>query len=71
MSKSLSDLSNVGVSIWLDDLSRDRLTSGSLKKLIEESHVVGVTTNPSIFAASIANSDSYLPQIRELSAQGA
>jgi transaldolase len=71
MSQSLSELSKVGVSIWLDDLSRDRLTSGSLKKLIDESNVVGVTTNPSIFAASIANSDSYLPQIKELAERGA
>ncbi|MET1017500.1 MAG: transaldolase family protein, partial [Leifsonia flava] len=46
----LAELSAAGVSIWLDDLSRERITSGGLKKLIEEKNVVGVTTNPTIFA---------------------
>ncbi len=71
MSNSLAKLSEVGVSIWLDDLSRDRISSGSIKELIDSSYVVGVTTNPSIFAVSIAKSDSYLPQIKELAASGA
>jgi len=53
MPDNLKDLSQAGVSIWLDDLSRDRLQSGSLAKLIEGSNVVGVTTNPSIFSAAI------------------
>lgn len=52
-------LSDAGVSIWLDDLSRERLTSGSLAKLIEEKNVTGVTTNPAIFAASLANAAVY------------
>ena len=52
-------LSDAGVSIWLDDLSRERLTSGSLAKLIEEKNVVGVTTNPSIFAAALSNAEVY------------
>ena len=47
-------LSDVGVSIWLDDLSRERLNSGSLAKLIETHNVVGVTTNPTIFAGALA-----------------
>ncbi|WP_313813081.1 transaldolase [Glutamicibacter sp.] len=52
-------LTDAGVSIWLDDLSRERLTSGSLAKLIEEKNVVGVTTNPSIFAAALSNAAVY------------
>jgi len=48
MAKVLEDLSNAGVAIWLDDLSRERLVSGSLKQLIKEFNVVGVTTNPSM-----------------------
>ena len=52
-------LSDAGVSIWLDDLSRERLTSGSLAALIEEKNVVGVTTNPAIFAAALSNAEVY------------
>ena len=59
MSKPLAQISQAGVSVWLDDLSRDRINNGSLKKLIAEDNVVGVTTNPSIFAASIGKSDLY------------
>ncbi len=66
-STSLRDLSDAGVSIWLDDLSRDRLTSGNLKQLIDERSVVGVTTNPSIFAAALADGDAYREQLAELS----
>ena len=57
MAKVLEDLSNAGVAIWLDDLSRERLVSGSLKQLIKEFNVVGVTTNPSIFNSAISNSN--------------
>lgn len=64
-------LSDVGVSIWLDDLSRDRITSGSLERLIAERNVVGVTTNPTIFAAALATGTTYDEQIRELAAAGA
>jgi transaldolase len=60
------DLSNAGVSIWLDDLSRDRITSGNLKQLIADVNVVGVTTNPSIFAAALTNGASYAAQVAEL-----
>ncbi|QJU53551.1 transaldolase [Herbiconiux sp. KACC 21604] len=63
-------LSDVGVSIWLDDLSRSRITSGGLQKLIAEKNVVGVTTNPSIFAAALANGESYAAQVAELSKAG-
>lgn len=64
-------LSEVGVSIWLDDLSRERLNSGSLAKLIETHHVVGVTTNPTIFEAAVQSGDAYEQQLAELAAKGA
>ncbi|MBT8163836.1 MULTISPECIES: transaldolase [Arthrobacter] len=66
-----AQLSAAGVSIWLDDLSRERLSSGSLQKLIDEKNVVGVTTNPSIFQAAITSSNDYKAKIAELAAQGA
>jgi transaldolase len=64
-------LSRAGVSIWLDDLSRERITSKGLQKLIEEKDVVGVTTNPTIFAAALAKGESYDEQVKELKAKGA
>ena len=66
-----AQLSDLGVSIWLDDLSRDRITSGGLQKLIDERNVVGVTTNPTIFASALAKGDAYDQQVRELAADGA
>src|SRR5689334_9413635 len=67
----LADLAAAGVSIWLDDLSRERLRSGNLQSLITEDSVVGVTTNPTIFAAALANGEAYDAQVRELAARGA
>jgi transaldolase len=64
-------LSKAGVSIWLDDLSRQRISSGDLARLIAERDVVGVTTNPTIFAGALANGASYAQQVRELAADGA
>lgn len=64
-------LSDLGVSIWLDDLSRERLNSGSLQQLMDERNVVGVTTNPSIFAAALRNGESYAEQVAQLAAAGA
>lgn len=64
-------LSKQGVSIWLDDLSRERLESGSLAELVAERNVVGVTTNPSIFAAALKNGEIYAEQVGELAAAGA
>ena len=55
MTTPTQKLSDAGVSIWLDDLSRERLTSGNLQELIDTKNVVGVTTNPSIFAAALSN----------------
>ena len=53
-STALKDLAEHGVAVWLDDLSRERLTSGNLQELIDTSGIVGVTTNPSIFQAALA-----------------
>lgn len=63
-------LSAVGVSIWLDDLSRDRINSGGLQKLIAERNVVGVTTNPTIFATALAKGEAYDAQVAELAGAG-
>lgn len=63
MGSALADISKAGVAVWLDDLSRERLQSGSLKKLIENDYVVGVTTNPSIFASAIGKSELYKSDI--------
>ena len=70
MNERLSALTEAGVSIWLDDLSRERLTSGSLAALVEQQHVTGVTTNPSIFAKAIGGTESYQSQVRDLTARG-
>ncbi len=70
MTDSLSALTDAGVSIWLDDLSRERLTSGSLAALVEQHHVSGVTTNPSIFAKAITAAEPYEAQVRDLAARG-
>jgi transaldolase len=66
----LDTLTSLGVSIWLDDLSRDRIVSGGLKKLIDDRHVVGVTTNPTIFATALAKGTTYDAQVAELAAAG-
>ena len=60
-----------GVSVWLDDLSRERLTSGNLDALVRTRGVVGVTTNPSIFQAAITSSDAYSADIAALAAEDA
>ena len=70
MTDRLGELSDAGVSIWLDDFSRERLDSGSLQELIDTSHVVGVTTNPSIFAKAMSAGDAYTDQLRSLKASG-
>jgi transaldolase len=66
-----SRISDIGVSIWLDDLSKDRLTSGSLQSLMDNHHVVGVTSNPTIFAQAVAGSDSYQDDLVAMAASGA
>jgi transaldolase len=68
---NLAALSAAGVSVWLDDLSRQRLQSGNLQELIDTRSVVGVTTNPSIFQKALAEGDSYEGQLAELAERGA
>jgi transaldolase len=68
---NLAALSAAGVSVWLDDLSRDRLTSGNLKELAETRSVVGVTTNPTIFQKALEKGHAYDDQLNELAARGA
>lgn len=68
---NLAALSAAGVSVWLDDLSRDLLQSGELQELIDTRSVVGVTTNPSTFERALAHGRAYEGQIAELRARGA
>ncbi|MEU4668355.1 transaldolase [Amycolatopsis sp. NPDC023774] len=67
----LAQLSEAGVSIWLDDLSRERLNTGNLAELIRDKHVVGVTTNPTIFANALSHGEAYDAQVKELAERGA
>jgi len=64
--ENLAQLSQAGVAVWLDDLSRDRIRSGNLQSLVDEHSVVGVTTNPTIFAAAISGSESYDDQLHAM-----
>ncbi|NHC12180.1 transaldolase [Motilibacter deserti] len=70
MSDSLRQLSEQGVAVWLDDLSRARLQTGNLEELIRERSVVGVTTNPAIFQKAISGSEVYSDQLRDLALRG-
>jgi len=70
MSDRLQALADAGVSIWLDDLSRERIETGNLAELTKERSVVGVTTNPTIFAGAIADGERYDEQVRRLVAEG-
>ncbi|MFG2883142.1 transaldolase [Streptomyces sp. NPDC048297] len=69
MTDALKRLSEEGVAIWLDDLSRKRITSGNLAELIDQQHVVGVTTNPTIFQKAISSGDGYERQLADLAAR--
>ena len=71
MTERLQALADAGVSIWLDDLSRERIESGNLTDLVKDRNVVGVTTNPTIFAAALADGERYDDQVRRLAADGA
>jgi len=64
--ENLAKLSETGVAVWLDDLSRDLIHGGDLQELVDGSSVVGVTTNPSIFAAAISGSKSYDDQLHAM-----
>ncbi len=66
MSDPLADLAAQDVSIWLDDISRERLRSGNLQNLVDNKHVVGVTSNPTIFQKALEKGDAYDDQVRDL-----
>ena len=68
--ETLKQLSDAGVAIWLDDLSRERLVAGTLAELVRDKHVVGVTTNPTIFQKAISGSSLYDDQVRDLARRG-
>ncbi|WP_059009318.1 transaldolase [Streptomyces specialis] len=69
MTDALKRLSQEGVAIWLDDLSRTLITSGDLAELLDQQHVVGVTTNPSIFQKAISEGEGYDEQLADLAAR--
>jgi len=66
MSDALADLSAQDVSVWLDDISRERLRSGNLQELVDDKHVVGVTSNPTIFQKALEKGNAYDDQVRDL-----
>jgi transaldolase len=70
MSDNLKKLSEEGVSIWLDDISRERLKTGNLTQLIRDKYVVGVTSNPTIFAKALSKGSAYDDQVRDLAVRG-
>jgi transaldolase len=69
MTDALKRLTGEGVAIWLDDLSRTRITSGNLAELLDQQNVVGVTTNPAIFQKAISGGDGYEQQLADLAAR--
>jgi transaldolase len=70
MSDRLAELSAAGVAVWLDDISRQRLSGGGLDGLRRQQHVVGVTSNPTIFAKALSDADDYADQLKELAMRG-
>jgi transaldolase len=67
---TLAQLANFGVAIWLDDISRERLTTGNLASLVREFHVSGVTSNPTIFAKALSAGSAYNDQVADLALRG-
>jgi transaldolase len=66
----LAQLTEMGVSIWLDDISRERLSTGNLASLVRDKHVRGVTSNPTIFAKALSNGSAYADQVADLALRG-
>jgi transaldolase len=66
MGDALAKLSDQGVAVWLDDISRERLRTGNLQELVDTKHVVGVTSNPTIFQKALEKGDAYDEQVRDL-----
>ncbi len=70
MTKALRQLADIGVAVWLDDLSRVRIQSGELTRMVEHDGVVGITTNPTIFAKAIGSGAGYESQVKDLALRG-
>src|ERR1700709_2921017 len=70
MANALKQLAEAGVAVWLDDLSRARIQSGELARMVEHGGVVGITTNPTIFAKAIGSGSGYEDQIHDLALRG-
>jgi transaldolase len=70
MINALQQLANTGVAVWLDDLSRTQIKSGKLAELAAHGGVVGVTTNPTIFAKAIGSGTGYEEQVHDLALRG-
>jgi len=67
---TLAQLTEMGVSIWLDDISRERLATGNLAALMRDYDVRGVTSNPTIFAKALSAGDAYEQQVADLTVRG-
>jgi transaldolase len=67
---TLAQLTAAGVAVWLDDISRERLSTGNLETLMRDLHVRGVTSNPTIFAKAISSGSGYEDQIADLALRG-
>jgi len=70
LAEALKALADAGVSVWLDDLSRTRIRTGSLAQMVERGDIVGITTNPTIFAKAIGAGSGYEDQLRDLALRG-
>ncbi|MQA85150.1 MAG: transaldolase [Streptosporangiales bacterium] len=70
MTDLLGRLSAEGVAVWLDDISRDRLMTGQLEALVRDKSLVGVTSNPTIFAKALSQGSAYDDQTRDLAVRG-
>ncbi len=70
MTDRLGEVSAAGVAVWLDDISRERMATGALDALRREKHVVGETSNPTIFAKALADSEDYADQVKDLALRG-
>ncbi|HJT18048.1 MAG TPA: bifunctional transaldolase/phosoglucose isomerase, partial [Thermoanaerobaculia bacterium] len=69
MSNPLAELAKAGQSVWYDQMERKLITTGQLKKMIEQDDLRGMTSNPTIFEKAIAGSEDYDAQLRELASQ--
>ena len=70
MTNTYKTLAGAGVAVWLDDLSRPRIISGDLARMVDQGDIVGLTTNPTIFSKSISAGSGYEGQLRELALRG-